>query len=315
VILENPWEHEFLKWVKATKKELFILTPFFDKYALDQILKEAHPTVKLRFILGFSGKSLEETSAESKTCEVIRMMIERENRIEAKQLVGLHAKIYLFDGKMGVVTSANLTKAGLEKNIEYGVFFTGREAQTLHSIAMKCWNHRKSVRLDEEWLTKHGHALTVIDNRQMMRNSEERGNQSINVGGSRADPREIRGNTLEHGHKLALLLPANIKKGGKKRLGEIMEKRGRGQWETGRKIDSKTLSPKGAHIYFYATWKKEVRHVATIQKIESSEGGTLLSIFGLRELESSRSLNSFTKRDGQNVRGLRGHAYVYDPEA
>ena len=61
--------------------------------------------------------------------------------------------------------------------------------------------------------------------------------------------------------------------------------------------------------------KKEVRHVATIQKIESVDEGTLLSIFGLRELERSRSLKSFTKRDGQNVRGLRGHAYVYDPEA
>lgn len=315
-ILENPWEHEFLKCVKATKKELLILTPFFDKYALDQILKEAHPNVKLRFILGFGGKSLEEAFAESKTCEVIRMMIERKNRIEAKQLLGLHAKVYLFDGKMGVVTSANLTKAGLRLNIEYGVLLVGRKAQKLHTIAMKCWNNRKSVRLDDEWMTKYGRALAIIENRQVTRNIGRRGSgQSISIGGTRADPREIRGDTLEHGHKLALLLPANIEKGGRKRLGEIMEKRGRGQWETGRKIDSKILSPKGAHIYFYATWKKEVRHVATIQKIESLERGTLLSISGLRELERSRSLNSFTKRDGQNVRGLRGHAYIYDPEA
>jgi hypothetical protein len=84
---------------------LFILTPFFDKHSLDQILKGVRPNVKLRFILGFNLKNLLEAPAASKNCEVIRAMVKNKDSIEAKQIVNLHAKIYLFDAKIGIVTS------------------------------------------------------------------------------------------------------------------------------------------------------------------------------------------------------------------
>ncbi len=47
VILENPWKNEFLDYVKATEKELFILTPFFDKFTLDQVLERVRTNVNL----------------------------------------------------------------------------------------------------------------------------------------------------------------------------------------------------------------------------------------------------------------------------
>ncbi|MDG5853900.1 phospholipase D-like domain-containing protein [Clostridium beijerinckii] len=36
----------------------------------------------------------------------------------------LHAKIYIFDDKHSIVTSANLTTSGFRKNVEYGVYIS-----------------------------------------------------------------------------------------------------------------------------------------------------------------------------------------------
>lgn len=51
----------------------------------------------------------------------------------------LHAKVFLF-GDSAVVGSANLTKAGLERNVEAGVLLQAEEAKPAHRWFKGCWD-------------------------------------------------------------------------------------------------------------------------------------------------------------------------------
>lgn len=48
-------------------------------------------------------------------------------QVEISSLGRLHAKVYLIDDKIGIITSANLTGGGLISNFEYGVLIDDRE--------------------------------------------------------------------------------------------------------------------------------------------------------------------------------------------
>lgn len=54
--------------------------------------------------------------------EALSTFFERRNRAEVVSLPRLHAKIYVADTRRALLTSANLTPAGLDHNFEYGVY-------------------------------------------------------------------------------------------------------------------------------------------------------------------------------------------------
>ena len=66
--------------------------------------------------------------------EAIADLGENLQRFDLTHLPSVHAKVYVADRNMAVVTSGNLTSPGLIGNIEYGVAFTD---QTLVSEIRK----------------------------------------------------------------------------------------------------------------------------------------------------------------------------------
>jgi len=114
----------------------------------------------------------------------------------------------------------------------------------------------------------------------------------------------------EQVQRLAILLPVTH---GESHLEAIVKAR-RGNWETGCKIPEDP-SKEGVYIYFYENRIKQARYKATIQGVQHVKGKTCLTIFNLRKLKKSRTLDSFRKRNGENVRALRSFVYVSDPDA
>lgn len=53
--------------------------------------------------------------------EALNIFYQRGNRAEVVSLPRLHAKVYIADNRRALLTSANLTPAGLDHNYEYGV--------------------------------------------------------------------------------------------------------------------------------------------------------------------------------------------------
>src|SRR4051812_23385417 len=60
---------------------------------------------------------------------------------EVRSIPNLHAKIYLIDGRDGVVTSSNLTASGLYQNVELGLHFSEEEGiyRTVSAVFDRFW--------------------------------------------------------------------------------------------------------------------------------------------------------------------------------
>ncbi len=65
--------------------------------------------------------------AGSMDLDVLTEIAEQLPCFELTHLPGIHAKVYVADCKMAVVSSGNLTEPGLQRNVEYGVALCGEK--------------------------------------------------------------------------------------------------------------------------------------------------------------------------------------------
>ncbi len=97
-----------------------IVSPFIKTRAAKRLLAHGEPTrfrVITRFNLADFANRVSDLSA-------LRLLLD--HGAEIRGVKGLHAKLYLV-GELGIITSANLTEAGLLNNHELGVVVTGRD--------------------------------------------------------------------------------------------------------------------------------------------------------------------------------------------
>src|SRR5207302_1292913 len=88
--------------------------PFIKRGAADVLLRAGVPDliqVITRFDLGQMSEGVSDT-------EALRLLLESGAQIRGIQR--LHTKMYLLGGGRAIVTSANLTEAGLYRNHEFG---------------------------------------------------------------------------------------------------------------------------------------------------------------------------------------------------
>jgi len=125
-LLISPWTNEFTDVISKTKNELFISSPFVNMEGV-KILSDAIQTrssVKMSLITNLTTQNiLNEITEPSALLELYKQF----NQVKVSSLGRLHAKVYLIDNKIGIITSANLTSGGLISNFEYGVLIDDRD--------------------------------------------------------------------------------------------------------------------------------------------------------------------------------------------
>lgn len=118
--LISPWKNEFINIIKETKRELFISSPFVNtegvKVLSDSI--ELKSDIEVSLITNLTTQNI--VNGITEPIAIIELY-NRFKQVKVASLGRLHAKVYLVDDKIGVVTSANLTGGGLINNFEYGV--------------------------------------------------------------------------------------------------------------------------------------------------------------------------------------------------
>jgi len=118
--LLSPWKNEFIDVIKETKKELFISSPFINLEGV-KILSDAiqiKNSIEISLVTNLTTKNIiNEITEPSALLELYKKF----SRVKISSLGRLHAKVYLIDDKIGIITSANLTSGGLINNFEYGV--------------------------------------------------------------------------------------------------------------------------------------------------------------------------------------------------
>lgn len=118
--LPFPWKDEFKDILKRTKKELFISSPFVNVAGV-KILSNSiqiKSSINISLLTNLTSQNIiNRTTEPTALLELYKLF----NQVRISSLGKLHAKVYIIDNEIGIVTSANLTSGGLINNFEYGI--------------------------------------------------------------------------------------------------------------------------------------------------------------------------------------------------
>jgi len=116
-IIKTPWKNKLLELISNSKKSIKILSPFVKENVCNDILSVKQENSIIELITSFKLMSIYSGSVDVNGLEKII-----KDKGTVKNFPQLHAKLYLFDDKEVIITSANLTNGGLLNNYEYGVY-------------------------------------------------------------------------------------------------------------------------------------------------------------------------------------------------
>jgi len=125
-LLLSPWRNEFIDIVSKTKEELFISSPFVNTEGV-KILSDSIQTksrIRISLITNLTTKNIINRVTEP---TALLELYRRFEQVSISSLGRLHAKVYLIDNSIGIITSANLTRGGLVSNFEYGIVIDDRK--------------------------------------------------------------------------------------------------------------------------------------------------------------------------------------------
>lgn len=122
-IVRSPWTETLERLVSLVDDNLLIVSPFVKRSAIERVLKELDrrgrcASVRLGLVTDLRPES---ALAGSMDLDAIADIGRSVPGFELTHLPSVHAKVYVADCRMAVVTSGNLTEPGLLGNVEYGV--------------------------------------------------------------------------------------------------------------------------------------------------------------------------------------------------
>ena len=122
-LVRSPWTESLRGLLSLVDQNLLIACPFVKRFATERILaqldqRQLRESVTLRLITDLRPES---TLAGSMDLDALTQLGRNVPGFELTHLPSVHAKVYVADYKMAIVTSGNLTEPGLCGNVEYGV--------------------------------------------------------------------------------------------------------------------------------------------------------------------------------------------------
>ena len=113
-LVDAGWDQELSEAIRADPSAVRIVCPFIKKGALERLLP--HRPDKVQVITRFNLADFAEGVSD---IEALRLLLEV--GADIRGIRNLHAKLYVFGTSRAIITSANLTKAALTRNQEFGM--------------------------------------------------------------------------------------------------------------------------------------------------------------------------------------------------
>ena len=124
-LLKSPFENEFHSIVKQTKREIIFSSPYINDAGVSILLNSINPTDKsINILTNLSARNIVDNVTQP--AALLKLYSSFQNTT-ISSLAKLHAKVYIIDETIAVITSANLTYGGLKSNFEYGVLINDTE--------------------------------------------------------------------------------------------------------------------------------------------------------------------------------------------
>jgi len=115
-MIKDDMDNTFFDLIESASKNIKLCAPFVKRDVAQKILKQKKKSSKLSLI---TNCNLNYFHKKSSDIEALELIIKGSGNIANCQ--NLHAKFYIFDDSKIIITSANLTYSGFNKNIEYGI--------------------------------------------------------------------------------------------------------------------------------------------------------------------------------------------------
>lgn len=118
----SPVREGLLEVLSRARKELLLVSPYVKSgemdWLLEQLTKRKLQLNRLRLVTDIRAENVLSGSLD---LEALELLLDSEPAAQVINLPRLHAKVYIADASFALVTSANLTRPGMELNYEYGV--------------------------------------------------------------------------------------------------------------------------------------------------------------------------------------------------
>ena len=131
-LVRSPWAEDFDDFGRAIRSEAIVAAPFIGAKPLEQLtalLDIDHPP-QVELITNLASDSLLHGTVD---VEAIAQFGRALPAVTVRHLPSLHAKAYIADDSLAIITSGNMTRASLYNNQEYGVRIT--DPETVRQVA------------------------------------------------------------------------------------------------------------------------------------------------------------------------------------
>lgn len=136
-------------------EEIFIVVPYISMNPLINKISDSK-VGKVNILTRFSLHDFVTGASDLAVIKQLSMM----GHVNIRYFSNLHAKVYLFDSKQAVITSANFTANGLFRNLEYGVL-VDEGIEQLSQELLELWGRAEAV--NEQLMLCIEQELSVID--------------------------------------------------------------------------------------------------------------------------------------------------------
>lgn len=161
-IIKSPWHEALDQLIAIAQEEILLVSPFVKNAGAQRVISNLRgrgvdQQVRVTLVTNLRPESVLGGSID---IEALSSLGRAFPRFDLIHLPSLHAKVYVADTSMAVVTSANLTEPGITGNLEYGVSLTDQAAV-------------KAIRRDFDEYARLGAAVASGDLQTIAREMED----------------------------------------------------------------------------------------------------------------------------------------------
>lgn len=132
-LLRSPWEGQFDDLIATANRSIVVCSPYIGAGPCKRIQQHAaHMAAKRIEVAVLTDLSRDNMLSGAIDVAALSALATAIPRTTVRFLPSLHAKVYIADDKLAIVTSGNMTDSGLHRNFEYGVAF--RETAIVETI-------------------------------------------------------------------------------------------------------------------------------------------------------------------------------------
>ena len=126
--LQSPWATQFDFLVDHARSSLVICSPYIGRGPCNRIIsiRSSIERTTQAHVLLLTDLSRDTLLSGATDVSAICDMADTFRQMEIRFLPSIHAKVYIADDKLAVISSANMTNGGLLNNFEYGVKVSDR---------------------------------------------------------------------------------------------------------------------------------------------------------------------------------------------